>query len=85
MKYKQYNNPQEAIEEASRLGSKYMACASLICPTCKEPAYFALPVSAIKAYEAGALIQQAFPFLSADQRERFMTGYCQKCWDELFA
>jgi hypothetical protein len=85
MKYKEYTDPKEAIQEAGRLGSTHSACASRACPTCKQSAYFALPISAIKAYEAGALIQQAFPFLSADQRERFMTGYCQKCWNELFA
>ena len=37
----------------------------------------------IAAYEAGALLQNAFPNLSADDRESFKTGIDN--WDELFA
>lgn len=29
-------------------------------------------------------IQDAFPEMSADDRERFLSGYCPKCWDKLF-
>ena len=37
----------------------------------------------VAAYEAGALLQNAFPNLSADDREFFKTGIDN--WDELFA
>ena len=36
----------------------------------------------IEAYEAGALLQNAFPNLSADDREFYKTGIDN--WDELF-
>jgi len=36
----------------------------------------------IAAYEAGALLQNAFPNLSADDREFFKTGIDN--WDEMF-
>jgi len=36
----------------------------------------------IAAYEAGALLQNAFPNLSADDREFFKTGIDN--WDEIF-
>ena len=36
----------------------------------------------IEAYEAGALLQDAFPNLSADDREFYKTGIDN--WDELF-
>ena len=36
----------------------------------------------VAAYEAGALLQNAFPNLSADDREFFKTGIDN--WDEIF-
>jgi hypothetical protein len=29
-------------------------------------------------------IQDAFPRLTASQRERLQTGYCDPCWDKLW-
>ena len=37
------------------------------------------------AYAAGAYIQDAFPFLTPEQREFLMTGITPGQWDELFA
>ena len=36
------------------------------------------------AYKDGALIQIAFPDLTADQREFILTGITKEEWDELF-
>ena len=36
-------------------------------------------------YRGGALIQRAFPFLNADQREFLMTGIYPEEWDEMWA
>lgn len=36
------------------------------------------------AFEAGALIQEAFPALTPDQREFILTGITAEEWDELF-
>ena len=36
------------------------------------------------AYKNGALIQVAFPSLTADQREYILTGITKEEWDELF-
>ena len=35
-------------------------------------------------YQAGVRVQDAFPYLSADEREIIISGICPKCWDELF-
>jgi hypothetical protein len=35
-------------------------------------------------YHEGALIQNAFPYLSDDDREFFMTGITPEEWDEKF-
>lgn len=45
---------------------------------------FTVPAEAIARYRAGAYIQDAFPMLSVDDRERLISGYCKECWDALF-
>lgn len=37
----------------------------------------------MQAYRSGALIQNAFPTLSPSEREFFITGICDKCWDAM--
>lgn len=32
----------------------------------------------------GLHIQDCFPYLSTDEREWLMTGYCPRCWEEMF-
>lgn len=39
----------------------------------------------LRAREAGAMIQDAFPDLSADDREFLMTGITPEEWDTAFA
>jgi hypothetical protein len=33
----------------------------------------------------GMAIQSAMPYLSADQREMFISQTCGNCWDDMFA
>ena len=40
------------------------------------------PVSGLRAWENGELIQKALPTLSLDERELLKTGICSKCWKE---
>lgn len=35
-------------------------------------------------WEKGKHIQDAFPYLSANDREALITGYCGPCWDREF-
>lgn len=30
------------------------------------------------------LIQNLMPYLTSDEREKLMTGYCEECWQDLF-
>ena len=39
----------------------------------------------LSAWQAGELIQKAFPSLSAGVRELLMTGTHPACWEEMFA
>ncbi len=54
------------------------------CPKCKETVTRTVTAAQLSAYNNGAHIQDAFPQMSADDRERFITGYCPKCWDKMF-
>ena len=38
----------------------------------------------VEQYRNGALLQNAFPNLSASEREFYKTGYTQEDWDEIF-
>lgn len=35
-------------------------------------------------WQDGALVQNAFPYLSADEREALISGICPKCWEDTF-
>ena len=35
-------------------------------------------------WSEGELVQIAFPYLSAEERETLISGICPKCWDETF-
>ena len=35
-------------------------------------------------WQDGALAQNAFPYLSADEREALISGICPKCWARMF-
>lgn len=39
----------------------------------------------VKAWESGTLAQDAFPNLSADEREFMITGVVEEEWDSMFA
>lgn len=52
------------------------------CPRCKRvDTFHGLPAEQVAAYESGAHVQDAFPGMTADQREQLITGYCGPCWD----
>jgi hypothetical protein len=38
----------------------------------------------VNAYSSGSLMQDAFPFLSADEREFLISGITPKEWEETF-
>lgn len=54
------------------------------CPMCGKYHAIEVPEAGLIAYERGALIQDAFPKLTASEREMLKTGICPKCWREMF-
>lgn len=56
----------------------------ITCRVCKKPAIIEINDEDLKAYQAGGKVQNVFPYLSASEREMFITQYCGECWDEIF-
>lgn len=54
------------------------------CPLCKAPQTKMFDEEQYRKYEGGALIQDAMPNVSADDREFLISGICPKCWDSTF-
>ena len=56
-----------------------------ICPFCGKTTTIKIRrVADYHAWENGALAQNAFPYLSANEREMLISGICPTCWDNMF-
>ena len=54
------------------------------CVLCGTPSVLTLGLSDIDKYRKGALIQDAFPYLSVDERETMISGTHAECWNKLY-
>ena len=60
----------------------YISCT---CPICGEVNEVLVEYSDYFAwYHDDLLVQEAFPYLSADDRELLITGICPTCWNHTF-
>jgi len=55
-----------------------------VCPFCSHVNYITVNEQDYYRWEDGELIQNAFPYLSAEERELLKTGICPSCWDKMF-
>lgn len=55
------------------------------CPICASEKSIPVVSTDYKAWQNGAFVQNAFPYLDDDNRERLVTGTCNECWDNMFA
>ena len=53
------------------------------CPICGEVKKFLLPDAKVAEWREGRHIQEVFPELSADDRERLISGICPTCWKKV--
>ena len=51
-----------------------------ICPFCGEYHEVMVSEADYAAWQGGELAQDAFPYLTADEREILISGICPKCW-----
>ena len=50
------------------------------CPFCGEYHEVLVSEADYAAWQGGELVQNAFPYLSADEREILVSGICSECW-----
>lgn len=58
---------------------------TLICRKCGKQVNVEVNQEDLQAYESGEKrVQDAFPYLSPDERELFISGICGECFDKMF-
>lgn len=57
---------------------------TVTCPICtKEQPTFTVNARDHDAWLHGSLIQDAFPYLTAEERELLVSGTCDPCWSDI--
>lgn len=59
-------------------------CVVTRCPFCGRGNEVEVNESDYWDWQDGELVQNAFPYLSADEREMLISGICPTCWDKMF-
>jgi len=54
------------------------------CKICKKEFDLEVTASQLFQLKQGALVQNVFPYLNADERELIISGICGQCYDKLF-
>ena len=60
-------------------------CVSRTCRSCNESISLMVNGQDVVDWQGGKYIQDAMPYLSADERELLISQTCGVCWDEMFA
>ena len=59
-------------------------CVVTYCPFCGHAHEVEVNEVDYWDWQDGVLAQNAFPYLSADEREMLISGICPTCWDTMF-
>lgn len=59
-------------------------CVVKACPFCGHAHEVEVNEADYWDWQDGALAQDAFPYLSADERELLISGIDSECWDKMF-
>ena len=54
------------------------------CPICGLTSEVEVNLIDCLDWQDGMLVQNAFPYLSADEREKLVSGICPTCWAKMF-
>lgn len=54
------------------------------CPLCGAVSVVVVNAEDFEAWQNGELVQNAFPYLDANEREALVSGICPDCWDRMF-
>lgn len=56
----------------------------IVCAQCNTTQTLYVDPDDVEKWHNGAYVQDAFPYLRADQRELLISQTCGTCWDRLF-
>lgn len=62
-----------------------MITIDIQCIVCNEIHFIQVREDDYQRWESGELVQRAFPYLNAADREMFISGVCGVCFDKMFA
>lgn len=62
----------------------YAVTITGVCPFCGKEWSIAVSALDVAAWQEGALVQNAFPYLSAEERELLISGICADCQKKVF-
>ena len=54
------------------------------CPMCGMYTIILVNEEDLQKWQCGELAQNAFPYLSAEERETLISGICPACWNKMF-
>lgn len=54
------------------------------CIQCHYPSSVAVDEDALRRWQSGTLVQDAFPHWTPEMRELLITGIHPECWDQMF-
>ena len=57
----------------------------ITCRICKKDSEIKVDKVDLYRYHNGEKVQIAFPYLTAAEREMFITQYCGTCWKDIFS
>lgn len=78
---------QKSLEKLATTNEtdNYVLIATIPCPNCGTYKHLLVNKNAYSAWRKGELlIQEAFPKMPKEDRERLITGICPECWKNLF-
>lgn len=65
------------------MGERSVTTVTKECPFCHTARSLTVTVRQLEAWQKDTKIQDAFPELTASEREFLMTGICDPCWDSM--
>jgi Zn ribbon nucleic-acid-binding protein len=63
---------------------KFPITMGFVCPMCNTYHTLTVELEQYLNYQSGELVQDAFPHMSPTNRERFVSGLCPDCQEEVF-
>lgn len=70
-------------QKESRMSDKVSLVAQ--CLVCKKTKHLMVYIEDYGRWQRGDLIQEAFPYLSVDDREILISSTCGPCFDSMFS